>query len=179
MKAETGWLATSWPNLDGLDYKLRVACDRVWIGGYDDTVTAFDPLAGALGTPIDISVVGFQRISQTSDGCWVVFGSPGEFPAYRPGTLAQIDSTGIVRQSPPLRNRIHIAEDSFWASTMDGLIWRIDPLTGQQMGHRWQLPEDDLPSNPKLVDWRLMSVDGQLYLLTAASLYHLDIPTDP
>ena len=84
-----------------------------------------------------------------------------------------------MSKSPAFTDRIHIAGESFWTSTDAGLIQQIDPVSGASIGHAWQLPGEDLPSNPKFVDWRLISASGDLWLLTGAAVTHLDIATVP
>jgi hypothetical protein len=173
----TGSATQTWPNINGRD--LEVGCAGLWIRSFTDTLTWFDPTTGTSGTPIDTSTGGAGRVHETASGCYVVLGNPGDTgTGVETGYIARIDATGIVSKSTAISERVHIAGDSFWTSTLEGVVQQIDPLTADPIGHAWQLPTDELATNPKFADWRLISAGNQLYLLTPSSVTHFDVATD-
>jgi hypothetical protein len=185
LDATNGELIGNWPTIQGLAHQLEFACGMLWIEGWDqemDTLTPFDPVNEALGAVID-ETKGIDPPHQTADGCWAILGSPG--PSLAPGLLpadtgyfVHLDMTGIIEHSPLTSNRLHIAGDTFWESTTEGLIWQVDRATGEQVGHRWQLPREGLPTVVKSIDWELISVGGDLWLLNRDTLTHFDISTE-
>ncbi len=177
---QTGEVTASWPSVKGLD--LQVACGALWFENVDGTLlNRVDPSNGHVTEQI-ATPEGAGHVRDAAGGCWVVLGDPGDFPSGF-GYLARLGTTeGILDQSPLLGERVHIAGDTFWTSTADGLIQRIDPLTAAPIGHAWQLPASDLPTTAfpgKFADWRLFSAEGSLWLITATAVDHLDVSTAP
>jgi hypothetical protein len=181
--ASSGMVVRSWSDVRG--WYVQEACGALWVASGDTpaAVRRFDPLTGQLGTPIPMAM-GNEHVYEAGGVCYLILGNPGggegfEFEGTDSGTIALITADGLGWESPPINRRLHVAGDAFWTSTTAGVIQRIEPLAAEPIGHPWQLPTEDLPSNPKFVDWRLIDADGDLYLLTSASVYHLDIPTSP
>jgi hypothetical protein len=179
----SGAVLRSWAGVTG--QAIDVGCGRLWIHGFGgaEQLASFDPASGSVGTAIDASA-GAGIVHETSSGCYVVLGNPGGGASFgvtgtETGTLASVDESGIVAESPQIGLRVHIAGDTFWTSTDAGIIEQIDPLTAAPIGPAWQLPTDELPTNPKFVDWRLISDGADLWLLTATSATHLGITTAP
>lgn len=174
----TGNETKTWATIKGRD--VEVGCGGLWIRSFTDTLSWFDPTTDTSGIPIDVSIDGAGRVHETASGCHVVLGNPGDTgTGVETGYVARIDETGIVSKSPEISERVHIAGDTVWTSTLAGVIQQIDPLTATPIGHAWQLPTDELATNPKFADWRLMSAGNQLYLLTPSSVTHLDVATGP
>jgi hypothetical protein len=172
----TGKETKAWAEIKGRD--VEVGCGGLWIRSFMDTLTWFDPTTGASGTPIDVSIGGAGRVHETASGCYVVLGNPGDTgTGVENGYVARIDETGIVNKSPAISERVHIAGDTVWTSTLAGVIQQIDPLTAAPIGNAWQLPTDELATNPKFADWRLISAGSNLYLLTPASVTRVGLFT--
>ena len=173
---KSGRIESTWPDVKG--QQVDAACGALWVHDGDrSTLTWFDPSSGRAGAAIPTQD-GAGRVHQTSDGCWVVFGSPGDPASSGRGSIARIDEHGIAHESPLLVDRVHVIGDGFWTSTVDGVIQQIDPMTAAPVGHAWVLPSEQLPSNPKFADWRLIGDGSRIYLLTGGALSLLDVQAD-
>lgn len=177
---ETGQVTATWPSVKGDN--LQVACGAFWFENLDGTLlNRVDPSNGHVTEQI-ATPEGAGRVRDAAGGCWVVLGDPGDTFGSQ-GELARLGTTeGVLGRSPLIGQRVHIAGDTFWTSTADGIIQRIDPSTAAPIGHSWQLPASDLPTTPfpeKFADWRLFSAEGSLWLITATAVDHLDVSTAP